>query len=403
MKRSKQMSSCIYVSLFPFQTTARSRGKLASAGSKISGSSVESHLEFVSEEGKNMLKIGAPTIRQAIRTAVAGVLAMYFSKFLGLPEGYWAAISAVIVMQANLGGAIRESWVRVAATAIGATVAIPFVYFFGGNLIAFGVAVIATIVLCMFLNLQAGLRVAATTVAIILLIPHAGRSWLPAIHRFLEVSFGIIVALVVAKFLWPSSALESLQKGLANAFLELNSLLLASLDKYQGKPGVSAEELHKKCKATRRRNDDLRAESHYELALGLGARKTLAELMEHEDRLRLGLEAVYIAADNPSRDDLYLKFEPEFSELCEGVSVGLQRIAQGLLRGNFTTAEFDFGASLKTLDSKAEAVRQTRESEQFPLQEIVRFDSLYFGLETLARELAEAQICARDHVAPVPR
>lgn len=192
------------------------------------------------------------TIRQAVRTAVAGVLAMYLSQFLGLPEGYWAAISAVIVMQANLGGAIRESWVRVAATAIGATVAIPFVYFFGRSLIGFGVAVIITIVLCTFLNLQAGLRVAATTVAIILLIPHPGRSWLPAAHRFLEVSFGIVVALVVAKFLWPSSALESLRKGLGSAYSQMNSLILALLSRYRGRPGPDAEALHSKWRVTRR-------------------------------------------------------------------------------------------------------------------------------------------------------
>jgi uncharacterized membrane protein YgaE (UPF0421/DUF939 family) len=60
---------------------------------------------------------------------------MYFSRFLGLPEGYWAAITAMIVLQASFGAAIKESWVRVAATAIGATVAMPFVAFFGQSLV----------------------------------------------------------------------------------------------------------------------------------------------------------------------------------------------------------------------------------------------------------------------------
>ena len=94
---------------------------------------------------------------------------MYFSRFLGLPEGYWAAITAMIVLQASLGAALKESWVRVAATATGAAVAMPFVAFFGQSLPVFGVAVFVTVILCLALRLQAGLRVAATTVAIIML------------------------------------------------------------------------------------------------------------------------------------------------------------------------------------------------------------------------------------------
>lgn len=72
-----------------------------------------------------MSSIGASSLKQAVKTGVAGALAIFVSKIVGLPEGYWAAISAVIVMQANLGGALRESWVRVLATAIGAAVSIP--------------------------------------------------------------------------------------------------------------------------------------------------------------------------------------------------------------------------------------------------------------------------------------
>lgn len=150
------------------------------------------------------MKITIAHVRQAVQTASAGVLAMYFSRYLGLPEGYWAAITAVIVLQASLGAALKESWVRIAATAIGAAVAIPVVTYFGRSLPIFGAALFATVLVCSTLRLRAGLRVAATTVAIIMLIPRPGTPWEPGIHRFLEVSFGVVVALVVSKFVWPS-------------------------------------------------------------------------------------------------------------------------------------------------------------------------------------------------------
>jgi uncharacterized membrane protein YccC len=45
-------------------------------------------------------------------------------------------------------------------------------------------------------------RYASVTVTIIVLIPRAGAPWGIALHRFLEVSIGIVVALVVVA-LWP--------------------------------------------------------------------------------------------------------------------------------------------------------------------------------------------------------
>src|SRR5260370_38331725 len=88
------------------------------------------------------LKLTSTDIRQAVQTATAGVVAMYFSRFLGLPEGYWAAITAMIVLQASLGAAIREAWVRVAATAIGAAVPMPFPAFLGQGSWVLGVSAV---------------------------------------------------------------------------------------------------------------------------------------------------------------------------------------------------------------------------------------------------------------------
>src|ERR1700693_430609 len=94
---------------------------------------------------KKIVTLKSPNIRLAVQTALAGVAGSYFSQFLRLPEGYWAAITAVIVMQANLGAALKQSWIRIAATAIGVVVAIPLIILLGKNLLAFGLAVLLTV------------------------------------------------------------------------------------------------------------------------------------------------------------------------------------------------------------------------------------------------------------------
>jgi uncharacterized membrane protein YgaE (UPF0421/DUF939 family) len=45
-------------------------------------------------------------------------------------------------------------------------------------------------------------RYASVTLAIILLIPRSNAAWIIALHRFFEVSVGIVVALALAA-VWP--------------------------------------------------------------------------------------------------------------------------------------------------------------------------------------------------------
>jgi uncharacterized membrane protein YgaE (UPF0421/DUF939 family) len=52
------------------------------------------------------------------------------------------------------------------------------------------------------LRVEGAYRFAAITLSIVLLIPHTRAPWIVGWHRFLEVSLGIAVALVVTT-IWP--------------------------------------------------------------------------------------------------------------------------------------------------------------------------------------------------------
>ena len=330
-------------------------------------------------------------LRQAVQTATAGVLAMYLSSFLGLPESYWAAITAMIVLQASLGAALKESWVRVAATAIGAAVAIPVVAYFGSGLFIFAAAVFVTVLLCSTLRLTAGLRVAATTVAIIMLIPKPGHPWSLGIHRFLEVSFGIVVALVVAKFVWPSSALEDLRQGLATTYTQLNSLFVALLQRYRGEARQEIEQLRTAIAAALRNNDDLHEQATYEVAFRRKNPKTLVALAEHANRICRKMDALDLATQvSPTtKNVLRLNLEPELSALGAGIAEGLNQIAQGLSSKQFPPSDFDFQQATQALDTEAAKLHNNPDFARYPLQAVLQSDSLCLALQALACELAE--------------
>ena len=55
----------------------------------------------------------------SIRTAVAAVGSLMIARFCRLPESYWAAVTAIVIMQSTLGAAWTVSKQRFAGTALG--------------------------------------------------------------------------------------------------------------------------------------------------------------------------------------------------------------------------------------------------------------------------------------------
>ena len=151
-----------------------------------------------------MTKIGkltSATILHGVRTTFAAVFSMFLARWLGLPEYYWAPISAIVIIESTINPR-TVAWQRFVGTALGATLGGLIATFFSASALVYAVAIFASGVLCAVLRLRGAHRFAAIAVSIILLVPHQHRAWSVAAHRFVEVSLGIAVALALA-LLWP--------------------------------------------------------------------------------------------------------------------------------------------------------------------------------------------------------
>jgi uncharacterized membrane protein YccC len=148
-------------------------------------------------------KKNLPSITHAIRTAAAATVSVIIARLLQMPEAYWAAIATLVVMQSTLGATLTLSIERIVATAVGASVGAIDANYFAANLVAFAVAIFLIGLLSIAFRLEkTAYRYASITLTIIVLIPRWAAPWMIALHRFIEVSVGIIVALVVVA-LWP--------------------------------------------------------------------------------------------------------------------------------------------------------------------------------------------------------
>lgn len=145
------------------------------------------------------------SVIHAARTAVAAIISFELARLLRLPEAYWAPISTMIVMQSTLGAALPVSAQRFIGTALGALAGAPSATYFGQNPLAFGGVIFLLGLLCWVLHVdRTAYRYAGITLAIIMLVVRTTGVWLIAAHRFVEVSTGIAVGLVLSA-LWPEA------------------------------------------------------------------------------------------------------------------------------------------------------------------------------------------------------
>jgi uncharacterized membrane protein YgaE (UPF0421/DUF939 family) len=145
------------------------------------------------------------TLISSVRVTVAAVLSMLLARLLRLPEFYWAPISAIVILL-SVANPLTAAWQRFAGTALGASLAALMATFLHPTWIIYGSGIFLCGMLCALLRIDGAYRFAAITMSIVLLIGHAASPWAVALHRFIEVSLGIAVALLVAE-VWPAPAL----------------------------------------------------------------------------------------------------------------------------------------------------------------------------------------------------
>ncbi|MDR3530903.1 MAG: FUSC family protein [Rhodopila sp.] len=135
-----------------------------------------------------------------IMSAGAALIAYLPTQALGLREGFWAAITAITVVQNALAEVRASARDQFVGATIGGSVGVVVSIFAGQHLASFALAVILAMVLCSMLNLGSAARLAGITATIILLVPHQGSAQTMMVSRIAEVGWGVCVAIVVVWF-----------------------------------------------------------------------------------------------------------------------------------------------------------------------------------------------------------
>jgi uncharacterized membrane protein YgaE (UPF0421/DUF939 family) len=150
--------------------------------------------------------LGREALINSARTAVAAVASMLLARSLKLPEFYWAPISTIVILLSTI-NPMTLAWQRFAGTALGAALGALIATWFHPTWVVYGAGIFVCGMLCAVLRVSSAYRFATITLTIVLLIAHQRAPWIVATHRFVEVSLGIAVALVVT-MVWKAPGSE---------------------------------------------------------------------------------------------------------------------------------------------------------------------------------------------------
>jgi uncharacterized membrane protein YccC len=326
----------------------------------------------------------------AAKTALAAGLCWWLASRLGLHDGYWGAISAIIVLQSNFGATITASRDRVLGTLIGALFGFSF-SLLGSVPWNYILAVFAAIVICGLLGFRSSSRLAGVTITIIMLVQSSSH-WTLALTRVGQVLFGILVAVAVSTLVFPDRARLHLRDGLAQEFLVLGAFFEGILEGFRGAPAEDIAQLREDARVALASNDQLLDASRHEPSGGPGWREGLGMLVQSGHALFDALAALQLAVKDSCEDRYAEQLEPELGKLAQDVRTGFHHVARCIHNWRFDVPPpgLHLEEDIAKLEERMSALRP--KGIGFPQAEILRAYAVQLHLKQVARMLRASRV-----------
>jgi uncharacterized membrane protein YgaE (UPF0421/DUF939 family) len=175
------------------------------------------------------IHINRPALINGLKTALACGIAITINSFFQLAQPAWVLMSILIIMasQYRLGGAMMKSYLRLIATAMGASIGGGLLYFFPHH---FGIIYIIFLTLtAIFIyfaieskNFSYFFTLGTSTMAIIIVSSHPELK--SAFERMVEIMTGVCIAMLVTRFVFPIHAEKLLYEKIATTLQMLKKI-----------------------------------------------------------------------------------------------------------------------------------------------------------------------------------
>jgi len=328
----------------------------------------------------------------SLRIVVASVLTFALAHLLGLPQSYWAVLTAVIVMQASVGGALKATTDRLIGSLGGAVwgVIVCLTLPHAGAM-ALGIAlVVAVAPLAVVTAFKPAYRIAPVTAIILLLTPTslAVGPVTAALHRLMEVGLGSLVAVAVALLLVPARARTALTRAADSALAmmaDLIVILMAGLTQARDPAAVAG--LHERIRKAIAEAESAAGEARRERVISLTGAPDPAPLCRTLRRLHHDLTAVGRASVTPLPASVQEPVAAPAAEVAAAVAAFLRASGAELIRQAPAPSAAAAEQALGRFSAAVVHLRAGGLTRALPDEALARLFGLAFVLEQLGQDL----------------
>lgn len=162
----------------------------------------------------------------SIKTAIACLFGLALVQYFNWPMGQWVPITIMVVMsaQTHFGAALQKAYMRFLGTIAGVVIALITLFFFHNDpWIMFVVIFLSCLFFTYIASGGGNISYAGTLggVTVVLILTSTNATIDQAITRGLYIVIGIIIALVVSRFIFPIHAREKLRLNVAKTLRDL--------------------------------------------------------------------------------------------------------------------------------------------------------------------------------------
>jgi uncharacterized membrane protein YccC len=333
-------------------------------------------------------------LRLCVRTTVAGVLAFVLANVTSLPQGYWAVLTAVLVVQASIGGSLKATIDRLIGTvggaACGGAVALLIPPTGGIERVEALVAALAPVAL--LAALSSSFRVAPVTAIIVLLSPtsaHVGPI-ASALERILEIVIGSLVGLGTSLMILPARA-HGLVTEASGRVLALLADLLPDLFKAFGGRSNAARisQMQDDIRAALAQLESVATEARHERRSRLSNELDPDPLVRTLRRLRSDLVMLARAGAEPLTEDVIARLDASFVDVSDVTATHLRATSDALVKRRKPPPFRDVEAVLDGFTSRMEALRREGVTRGLSIDAAGRLFALGFALEQFRNHIQD--------------
>ncbi|MFG1427475.1 FUSC family protein [Roseixanthobacter glucoisosaccharinicivorans] len=276
-------------------------------------------------------------LRLAVRATVAAAVAFLLAWLLHMPKGYWAVLTAILVVQSSIGASLAVAVDRCLGTLAGGALGVALAMLAGPSFsLTFALLLLGTFLSAFLAARNPSFKLAPVTVVIVMLAdPTHAEPWISGLERVFEIALGGAVGLACALLVLPDKALGYLFPHVADALEASADLLEAGIAALLdgGLDPARMDALNHKVRVTLRAADVRAGEARRERLGPFSAAPDPGPIVRGGRRLWHSVIILLRGADRPLPPAVAEQVRPVLSAAAQALGQGVRGIASALRGG----------------------------------------------------------------------